>query len=106
MKTDLDFSSRPHYNEPPRRCPICNKPHEKQLSIPVDVTYCPQCGVPRFFDPSNRFRGDVPIECDHCGHCFRPDQGGGVEVTFRLYTEVRRYMTPRGFRRDVRLNIV
>jgi hypothetical protein len=29
-----------------------------------------------------------------------------VEVTFRLYTEVRRYMTPRGFRRDVRLNVV
>lgn len=90
--------------EPLDKCPSCNVRHPKRLAIPVDVTYCPKCGVPRFFEPGAA-EGDVPIECLHCLHVYRPDGGGNSVVAFRQYTALHETTTPRGFLRNCRLMV-
>jgi hypothetical protein len=85
------------------KCPICRVAHEPRPDIPVDLTYCPKCGVPRFFPPGLASQNWPIVECVHCRHFYEPKGGGGSVVVFRLYAEVREFEPPRGLLQGLRL---
>ncbi len=87
---------------PLAKCPICRRPHETRPVIEIDLTYCPRCGAPHFFEAgTGGFH--VTVDCFVCRSEYNPAYGGGAIVKFRMWAEVQELETPRGLFQGLRL---
>lgn len=74
------MNEKHHFSDVDRsRCPVCGFRHDLPPVSVLDLTYCPQCGVPCFAAAGSLRELDV-MKCVSCRARFKPRDGGGVRI--------------------------